>query len=135
MENLVVNEPIKQNLLSAMKWLNFLTIFLTVMVALIGLAGIAFLFMPANDKFPGFIVGIVYIVMALVYVYPINKCFEIIRNVRNAINASLQSSLEDATADFYAVMKYYGIMAIVAVAFYVLLIIFGIAAFVFANLL
>ena len=27
MENLVVNEPIKQNLLSAMKWLNFLTIF------------------------------------------------------------------------------------------------------------
>ena len=105
------------------------------MVALIGLAGIAFLFMPANDKFPGFIVGIVYIVMALVYVYPINKCFEIIRNVRNAINASLQSSLEDATADFYAVMKYSGIMAIVAVAFYVLLIIFGMAAFVFANLL
>ena len=59
MENLRITEYIQQNLLSATKWLKFMTILGIIGVALVFIAGIVMLFIPTYDGVPGAIVGVI----------------------------------------------------------------------------
>lgn len=53
MENLRITENIQNNLLTATKWLKFMTILGTVGVALFFIIGIVLLFIPTYDGVPG----------------------------------------------------------------------------------
>ena len=121
MENLRITEYIQQNLLSATKWLKFMTILGIIGVALVFIAGIVMLFIPTYDGVPGAIVGVIYMLLTLLYIYPIKKSFDLIKNTREAMNNASQTSLEDASANFKSILKYFGILAIVCMAIYAMI--------------
>lgn len=122
MENLEISASIRQNLLSAMKWLKFLAVCGTVCMAIVFVAGVAFLFLPDYSGAP-VVVGLVYIVMAFVYIYPLKKTFEIVREVRSALNGNSQTSLEFAALATRSVLKFMGVLTIVALSVYAVAII------------
>ncbi len=123
MENLEISASIRQNLLSAMKWLKFLAVCGTVCMAIVFVAGVVFLFLPDYNGVPGVAVGLVYIVMAFVYIYPLKKTFEIVREVRSALNGNSQTSLEFAALATRSVLKFMGVLTIVALSVYAVVII------------
>ena len=122
MENLEISASIRQNLLSAMKWLKFLAVCGTVFMAIVFVAGVVFLFLPDYSGVP-VVVGLVYIVMAFVYIYPLKKTFEIVREVRSALNGNSQTSLEFAALATRSVLKFMGVLTIVALSVYAVVII------------
>ena len=132
MEELRISETIQADLLASAKWLNFLAIVCIVMMALVAMAGVSFMLMPSIEGMPGKVIGIVYLLLPLLYVYPIKKMLGFVRNTRNAVSVASQTSLEDAFKDMHSVLKYWGIFTIVMLAFYAIAIIVGLCAFVLA---
>ena len=88
--------------------------------------------MPSIEGMPGKVIGIVYLLLPLLYVYPIKKMLGFVRNTRNAVSVASQTALEDAFKDMHSVLKYWGIFTIVMLAFYAIAIIVGLCAFVLA---
>ena len=123
MENLIITESIKNSLLAASKWLNFLTILAIIGAAFIGIAGICLLLIPmAGMERSGAIgIGIIYIILALVYIYPIKKSLSAIRNTQDALYTSRQESLDTAATNIHELLRYLGIMSIVILSIYVLI--------------
>lgn len=124
MENLIITESIKNSLLAASKWLNFLTILAIIGSAFIGIAGICLLLVPMlGVEKAGAMggLGIIYIILALVYIYPIKKSLSAIRNTQDALYTSRQESLDTAATNIHELLRYLGIMSIVILSIYVLI--------------
>lgn len=121
MENLRITENIQSNLLSATKWLKFMTILGTVGVALVFIIGVVLLFIPTYDGVPGAIVGVIYMLLTLLYFYPIKKSFDLIKNTRDAMGNASQMSLEQAAANVKSILKYFGILSIVCMSIYAMI--------------
>ena len=125
MENLRITENIQKNLLSATKWLKFMTILGTVGVALFFIIGIVLLFIPTNGRDPGALFGVIYMLLTLLYFYPIKKSFDLIKNTRDAMGNASQMGLEQAAANVKSILKYFGILSIVCLSIYALLFVIG----------
>lgn len=123
MENLRITENIQSNLLSATKWLKFMTILGTVGVALLFIIGIVLLFIPTYDGVPGALYGVIYMLLTLLYFYPIKKSFDLIKNTREAMGNASQMGLEQAAANVKSILKYFGILSIVCLSIYALILI------------
>lgn len=123
MENLRITENIQSNLLSATKWLKFMTILGTVGVALLFIIGIVLLFIPTYDGVPGALYGVIYMLLTLLYFYPIKKSFDLIKNTREAMGNASQVGLEQAAANVKSILKYFGILSIVCLSIYALILI------------
>lgn len=125
MENLIITESIKNSLLAASKWLNFLTVLAIIGAAFIGIAGICLLLIPMagmeRSGAMGGLLGIIYIILALVYIYPIKKSLSAIRNTQDALYASRQESLDTAATNIHELLRYLGIMSIVILSIYLLI--------------
>ena len=125
MENLRITENIQNNLLTATKWLKFMTILSTVGVALFFIIGIVLLFIPTNGRDPGALFGVIYMLLTLLYFYPIKKSFDLIKNTRDAMGNASQMGLEQAAANVKSILKYFGILSIVCLSIYALLFVIG----------
>lgn len=68
--------------------------------------------------------GALYIILAGVYYYPISKTFAQIKNIREALIFDSQMSLEEASSNYYSVLRYLGILSIPLLCLYVLVFIF-----------
>ena len=123
MENLRITENIQNNLLTATKWLKFMTILGTVGVALFFIIGIVLLFIPTYDGVPGALYGVIYMLLTLLYFYPIKKSFDLIKNTREAMGNASQMGLEQAAANVTSILKYFGILSIVCLSIYALILI------------
>ena len=123
MENLRITENIQNNLLTATKWLKFMTILSTVGVALFFIIGIVLLFIPTYDGVPGALYGVIYMLLTLLYFYPIKKSFDLIKNTRDAMGNASQMGLEQAAANVKSILKYFGILSIVCLSIYALILI------------
>lgn len=121
MENLRITENIQSNLLTATKWLKFMTILSTVGVALFFIIGIVLLFIPTYDGVPGALYGVIYMLLTLLYFYPIKKSFDLIKNTREAMGNASQMGLEQAAANVKSILKYFGILSIVCLSIYALI--------------
>ena len=121
MENLRITENIQNNLLTATKWLKFMTILGTVGVALLFIIGIVLLFIPTYDGVPGAVYGAIYTLLTLLYFYPIKKSFDLIKNTRDAMGNASQMGLEQAAANVKSILKYFGILSIVCLSIYALI--------------
>ena len=128
MENLRITENIQNNLLTATKWLKFMTILSTVGVALFFIIGIVLLFIPTYDGVPGALYGVIYMLLTLLYFYPIKKSFDLIKNTRDAMGNASQMGLEQAAANVKSILKYFGILSIVCLSIYALLFVIGFIA-------
>ena len=85
---LKVSDVIKENITSGMKWAKFLTILMCIGVVLMILCGVLVFAMSSitasSSPATMGIMGLFYILIALIYIYPIKLCFAGIRNVNDA---------------------------------------------------
>ena len=131
MENLKITESIQQNLLSAVKWLKFLTILGTIGMVLIALCGVVSLFLPSYIG--GTVMALMYFVICGLYYYPIKKGYDIVRSTRDAMNNASQDSLELCADNVKSVLKYFGILNIVLLSLYALFVISALVTLAFIR--
>ena len=127
-EELKLTELTKTSLLKAMKWLKFFAVLGVIGIILLIVMAVIFMIIPGQMDLGGYkwIVSVLYLLIALLYIYPVRKAFAIVSNTRKAINMNDQMSLELAAKDFHAVLKFYGVLTIIALVVYALILI-GIA--------
>lgn len=126
LENLKITEGIKNDLLTSAKWTKFLAVTGTVAMVITALAGLCMLFFcdGAAEK----AMGVCYVIVIALYVYPLKKMFNIVRTTREAMNDVSQESLEQATSNLLSLTKFMGILTIIVLVIYAIAIIGGIIA-------
>ena len=126
-EELKLTGLTKMSLLKAMKWLKFFAVLGVIGVIILVAFAVIFLIIPgfAKEELGGYswILSILYLIIALVYIYPVRKAFAIVSNTRKAINMNDQMSLELAAMDFHAVLKFCGVLTIIILVIYALILI------------
>lgn len=130
MENLRITESIQQNLLSAAKWLKFLTVLGTIGMVFIALPGVLF---PFYTGIYGQVIAIIYFAMCALCYYPIKKCYDIVSSTRKAMNNASQDSLELCADNLRSLLKYFGILSIIVIVPYALSILYAIIIAAMTN--
>ena len=124
MENLRINEKIKQNLLTGAKWLKFLIVLACVIMVLYFILAIFCCFLPNNSTgLSGLALAFIYLLVIALYIYPLKKSFELVRNIRSSMNNGDQDSLDQAAENFCSILKYTGILTILSIIFCIIFII------------
>ena len=134
-----VSPKMKESLLSSMNWIQFFVILCCFAVVILTIIAIVMLamssFFPVEnpDMSPWIMLcmGLIYLVVGVVYVYPIVKGFKLIDHTRKALRAGTNSDFEASADDLHSIMKYCGWLTIIS---FVLYIIFMIVAVVFAAM-
>ena len=142
MENLRINEKIQKNLLSSANWLQFISVISAIGIALMVLTAICMLFISLTGAMGVqsgvfLLCGILYLVLCGLYIYPLIKSFSLVDNIRKSMKSFTQDALDKATDDFKTILKFTGIMIIVAIVIYVIIIIGALAlaaAGIFSNI-
>lgn len=135
---LIINESNTNDLLNVAKWSKFLAICGFVMSAILICIAIGMFFMGgtllgASSGAPFYLISIIYIVMALIYVYPCLCMYQSAISLKAALTSNDQNALNQG---FLQMNKYYsfmGILMIIVLAFYALAIIGGVAAMLFMR--
>ena len=124
LNELKVSDVIRENITSGMKWANFLTIVMCICVGFMLLGGASVLLggtvLPGPSQGVIFVSGILYILFALLFIYPIKLSFEGIRNVRDAFDKESQDDLESAALNLRKLLKYVGILTIIEIVIMIL---------------
>ncbi len=126
LENLKITEGIKNDLLASAKWTKFLAVTGTVAMVITALAGLCMICF--SDGAAQKAIGICYVLVIALYVYPLKKMFNIVRTTREAMNDVSQESLEQATSNLSSLVKYMGILTIIVLVIYAIAILGGIIA-------
>ena len=134
-----VSSKMKESLLSSMKWIQFFVIMacigmgLLLVIAIVMLAISSFFPVAEAEMSPLVMLGmgLFYLFIGALYIYPIVKTFNLIDHTRKALRAGTNSDFEASADDLHSIMKYCGWMTII---FFVLYIIFMIAIVLFAAM-
>jgi len=134
-----VSPKMKESLLSSMNWIQFFVILccfavvIFTIIAIVMLAMSSFFPVENPDMSPLIMLcmGLLYLVVGVVYVYPIIKGFKLIDHTRKALRAGTNSDFEASADDLHSIMKYCGWLTIIS---FVLYIIFMIAIVLFAAM-
>jgi len=127
-----INSNIKGYLKETSKWAYFLSIVGFICIFLIIIVGLVITFSKANI-FGGTAyqrgytlgVGISYIILALVYLFPMLYLFKFSSKMKTALKLDNNENFESAFLNLKSVFKYMGIFTIVIISLYILAIIFG----------
>ena len=135
-ENIVVSNNAKYTLLSISKWVKFMSIVGIVMAALLVLFGIVIIGVGgtafskfSNDDFGGAgtafgaFVGVIYIIIAAIYLYPIIKMLNYANKMKKAVTYNRQDYYENALNNFKSGVTFMGVLTIIGLAFYALAIV------------
>ena len=134
-----VSSKMKESLLSSMKWIQFFVILscvgmgILVIIAIVMLAMSSFFPVAEAEMSPLILLGmgLLYLIIGAVYIYPIIKGFKLIDHTRKALRAGTNSDFEASADDLHSIMKYCGWLTIIS---FVLYIIFMIAIVLFAAM-
>ncbi|SHK85698.1 hypothetical protein [Xylanibacter ruminicola] len=127
---LIVTESMKADLLCAAKWAKFLCILGCVGVALLVIVAFLMMFVGAVaskllDGMPlGPVMGITYLLIAALYIYPLIKGFQFANGTKAACLQNDQFQLARAAAGLKDLLKFTGILTIIVVSIYVVALIF-----------
>lgn len=67
---------------------------------------------------PGFLVTVIYLVLAALYFFPVLYLFRFATKMKSALANNFQSDLDSSLSNLKSLYKYWGIMMIVILAFY-----------------
>ncbi len=138
--NLVLNELAVDSLRESAKWTMFLSIVGFIFIGLMLLGGVFMTItlsaIPDEPAFGAYnpygsfknYIGIIYLVMAAVYFFPILYLYKYSKNAKEALNFNNSEVLAEALVNLKSHHKFLGIMTIVVLALYVVMII-GIIVF------
>lgn len=128
-----IDQAGKANLAEAAKWAKFLGIIGIVVLGLLFLAGIAMFFLGSTVlqqspelqtiPFGGALVGGIYLLSGLLYVYPTWAMFKFGSLMRAAVQTNNQATLNRALGYLKGFFKYLGILTVIIIAIYVLAVI------------
>ena len=129
---LTVTESMKVDLLSAAKWTKFLCIVGCVGVGLCVI--IAFLmmfvgsaaakFMGDSNSLIGPAMGILYLVIAALYIYPLIKGFQFANGIKAACLQNDQYQMARGFAGLNSLLRFLGILTIIVIAIYAIILVF-----------
>lgn len=134
---LVVSSTASSYLDEIGKWGKFLAIlgfcFIGLFVIIGLFAGTIFSTIGQSQEmpFPGFVFGLIYVVMGLVYFFPVLYLLKFTNHLRKALAGKNSRELDAAFENLKSHYKYIGILMIVVLGVYVL---FGAGAFIMADL-
>lgn len=136
---LMLNDYIKGYIIEISKWAKFLSILGFIGLGFMMIASIIMLFAGSmidsysNSSNPlgAGIVGIIYLVMAALYFFPILYLFKSSVSLKNGILSNDEMTLTDGFQNLKSHYKFIGIFTIVIISLYILIFIIGIMAFAF----
>ncbi len=128
---LTITDGMKSDLLSAVKWIKFLTIVSCCAMGLLVILGLVMLFV---GEITNTIIGIVYLIIVVVYIPVLKKAFAFIQQSRNACNNDDNQQLAEMFSSVKYIAKYIGVLNIVAIACYALALIISVAGIGLAAL-
>ena len=126
-----VSSKMKESLLSSMKWIQFFVILSCIAVVILAIIAIVMLamssFFPVAEAEMSPLImlgmGLFYLIIGAVYVYPIVKSFKLIDHTRKALRAGTNSDFEASADDLHSIMKYCGWLTIALFVFYIIIMI------------
>ena len=133
-EFIVVSNHAKITLMSITKWVKFLTILGMigcVFIFVLGIVAILFGGMIGSklggsgvEAVVGASTGLLYIILGIIYIYPLIKMFNYANKMKAAIKSNNQDNYEIALANFNSAVKFWGVLAIIGLIIWGLALIF-----------
>lgn len=119
---MTVNSGMKADLISASKWALFLCIVGCIGMALLVIVGILMFVVGSNFGFAntplGAGVGLLYLVIAAIYIYPLIKGFQFANATKAACLTDNEAQLARGFSGLRAVLQFFGIMTIIVLVIY-----------------
>ena len=145
---MAIDETMRADLLSSAKWAKFLLVLSAIGVVFLFVAGIVLIVMGGkfggacepnvhvgpNPPCPfagglGLVTGIIYLVLAVILLYPLAKGFQFANGVKAACKTGSETELARGFAGMRSYLKFNGILAIIALVLYALIAILGLIGF------
>lgn len=121
---MIVNEGMKRDLLSAAKWTKFLCIIGCIGVVLLVLIGILMSVLGSSfglgNTFLGAGMGVLYLIMAALYIYPLIKGFQFANSTKAACLTDNENELARGFSGLRALLQFFGILTIIVLILYAL---------------
>lgn len=124
---LIINDNGREYLKTASKWATFLAIMGFIGTGFMILAGLFIsLLSPLSSKinqpfgFPFWILGLVYVLLALVYLFPALYLFNFASKVKTALYSLNQDVFDNGLRNLKMMFKFMGIMTIVLIMTYII---------------
>lgn len=138
-----ISQAAKSYLFESAKWGKFLSIVGFVMSGLLVLLGLFMgtifgmlsTYSPNPLPFPSFLIGIFYIGIALLYIFPCLYLYRFATQTKDALASNDSDTLTTALMNHKSLFKFMGICTIVVLCLYALILVFAIigGAFLAAN--
>ena len=136
-----VKESTKADLLTAAKWTKFLCIVGSIGMALIVIFGIFLLgagtlasSMFSDMPFGAVAMGVLYLVIAALYIYPLLKGFQFASGAKAACLSDDENELARGIKGLSSLTKFWGILTIIILVIYAFVILFALIGVGFAAL-
>ncbi|NGM62430.1 hypothetical protein G5B30_10955 [Sphingobacterium sp. SGG-5] len=132
---LVIDQEIRLFLTETVKWGKFLAILGFIAAAFLGLLGIGFMFfgsafksqLPEEFAFGG-LIGFIYLLFGVLYYFPSKYLYDFSIYTRQALSIHDQESLVYAFSRLKSFYKFWGILTLLMIIFYIVAIVVGIIA-------
>lgn len=121
MTEMTVDENMKANLLSAAKWAKFLCVIACIGVGVLLLIAVLMLLISKIPYATG--VGLLYFILAVIYIYPILKGFQFANSTKSACLYNEKEDLAHGFEGLRSLLQFTGILTIIILVLYVLIVI------------
>lgn len=132
MEKISVTPLMIEHLEATKPWVRFISVIMFIVAGLIGLVGLAIMFIPTpmagGSQAFGFLVGILYIVMSGLYLAPAYFLFQYASSIQDLLRGGGDSAMESALGNQKSFWRFMGIFTLIILCIYggiFLLAIFG----------
>ncbi len=129
--DLIITTSSKEFLLYTSKWANFLAILSFVGIGLMVLGGLIITVFAAgfsnvqNSEVPMGFLGIIYVMLAILYLFPTLYLYNFSKNMRKALANSNQQNLDLGFENLKSFFKFVGIFTIITISLYILIFLFA----------
>ena len=137
MTGMTVNPGMKADLLSTAKWTKFLCIVGCIGVAIMLIAGLVMMVAGANFGLAGTPfgagMGVFYLIIAALYIYPLIKGFQFANATKAACLTDNEAELARGFSGLRSLMQFFGILTIIVLVIYALILIGALVVAVAAS--
>ena len=124
---MIVNSGMKADLISASNWAKFLCIVGCIGMALLVIVGIMMFVVGSNFGIAGTPfgagMGVLYLIIAAIYIYPIIKGFQFANATKAACLTDNEAQLARGFSGLRALLQFFGIFTIIVLSIYALVLI------------